>query len=185
MNKAFAINHSATHIKVVCRVLIALYCLIVLMPFVEKVTVGIATIFKMMILACILIVLGSLTCSFWLLYSYLKFDKTTQVYINTDSQTFRYVRNGFDLQFPLKDITSVVIVTPYLKAIDEQYYKIYIKEREIPLIVTDVVCGYLNFLLNKPCEVLFTHQQLTIPKDRYEELLQIYYIEKEEIVPQS
>lgn len=185
MNKAFAINHSATYIKVVCRVLIALYCLIILMPFVEKTTVEIATIFKMIILACILIVLGSLICSFWLLYSYLKFDKTTQVYINTDNRTFRYVRSGFDLQFPLEDITSVVIVTPYLKAIDEQYYKIYIREREIPLIITDVVCGYLNFLLNKPCEVLFTHQQLTIPKDIYEELLQIYYVTKEEVPPQS
>lgn len=185
MNKVFAINHSATYIKVVCRVLIALYCLIILLPSVGKTTVGIATIFKMVIVACILIVLGSLICSLWLLYAYLKFDKTTQVYINTDNRIFRYVRNGFDLQFPLEDITSVVIVTPYLKAIDEQYYKIYIKEREIPLIVTDVVCGYLNFLLNKPCEVLFPHQQLTVPKDKYEELLQIYYIEKEEISPQS
>lgn len=180
MNKSFAISRSATCVKILFRGIVIFFCIFALMAPAGEASASFTLFFK----AAVFLLLSSIVSSFFLLYSYLKFDKRTLIHINTDKKIFRYIRGDIYLEFSLDDIREVEVVTFHLKYIPEQFYKIYLKEKEMPLIITGTVCGYLNFLLNKPCGIHFTHSQLTIPKERYDELLLAHYVtQKEEEKP--
>ena len=92
-----------------------------------------------------------------------RINKEDSLIIHQDSDTITYYTKNQKIEFKQEDIISFKYFRNHIKY---NYYEIHIKQRESPIIITDIFCKDLNKYISKKYELIRQKNFINLLRNR-------------------